>query len=257
MSMVDTPAAPSPSSAPIEATISARKLWLTATCQSDLDEVERLYRWALSSRAPHHPTNERDSRGDRKDEPPKKKAKSRHCGLNQTQIVQSGERLALLLCQSGRCKKAKRGLASIGFTCRLAKQVLDYPFEPSIVTTSHDSDTMPNNRRDGKRSSICQIIDNFLSVGEMERLRSVFASPTANYWIHHNYTVEPPSPYFSYVISLDEVSRNGDFGFMGRLIQNIMSCPFVNDKFPKLQEANYVELWAHNRPHASGHQMVS
>ena len=31
-------------------------------------------------------------------------------------------------------------------------------------------------------------------------LQSVFLDPQASYWTDHNYTVEPPSPYFSYLI---------------------------------------------------------
>jgi hypothetical protein len=97
----------------------------------------------------------------------------------------------------------------------------------------------------------------------MERLRVVFESPTASYWTDHQYTVEPPSPYFSYVISLDQIrenkyngGNNTQFGFIGQLIQKIVSCPLLNDRFPRLQSnAKFVELWAHNRPHASGHQL--
>ena len=90
----------------------------------------------------------------------------------------------------------------------------------------------------------------------------VFESPTASYWTDHQYTVEPPSPYFSYVISLDQIreNENGEnkqqFGFIGHLIQKIVSCPLLNNRFPRLQSnAKFIELWAHNRPHASGHQM--
>lgn len=37
---------------PLEATEAANKIWLAASCQSDLEEVERLYRWALSAKRP-------------------------------------------------------------------------------------------------------------------------------------------------------------------------------------------------------------
>mmetsp|Transcript_25399 Transcript_25399/g.53113 ORF Transcript_25399/g.53113 Transcript_25399/m.53113 type:complete len:443 (-) Transcript_25399:2-1330(-) len=256
---------------PAEATDAARKLWLAATSQSDLDEVERLYRWALSSKTQqkqkHSPNTNRDEneeeiKNDNNDEPPKKKIKSGDCGLNRTQFTQAGEKLALLLCQSGRCKKAKKGLASMGFTCRLAEQVLDYPCEGDDDSSENDDDSASsNNKIKEKRKSLCQIVDGFLSQTELERLRMVFGSPTASYWNDHNYAVEPPSPYFSYVIPLEEVRPTEEnemkrFGFIGHLVQKMMSCPLLNENFPKLQsKANFVELWAHNRPHASGHQM--
>ena len=234
---------------PVDATVTARKLWLRAACQSDLDEVERLYRWALSSK-----TNISND-----DEPPKKKnRKSGDCGLNRTQFTQAGEKLALLLCQSGRCKKAKRGLASMGFTCRLARQVLDYPYKKENDSSGSNGD---NEMKQAEGSYICQVVDGFLSQHELERLRLVFASPTANYWTDHSYSVEPPSPYFSYVLPLAEIKsseKEGKRPFIYHIIQKIISCPILQEKYPKLQDkAKFVEFWAHNRPHASGHQMVS
>ena len=243
--------------APIDAVKAARKLWLSATNQSDLDEVERLYRWALSSKTKID-GNDINNNGDNQEDGPQKKKikKSGHCGLNRKQFNQAGEKLALLLCQSGRCKKAKKGLEAMGFICRLARQVLDYPTSDDDCNNEEDTDvTIPKL----KKCSSCQIIDGFLSNEELVRLRLVFANPEACYWTDHNYAVEPPSPYFSWVISLDDLMDDDDnqYGFLGDLIEKILSCPLVNDKFPQLeQKANFVEIWAHNRPHASGHQLV-
>ena len=244
--------------APIDAVKAARKLWLSATNQSDLDEVERLYRWALSSKTKID-GNDINNNGDNQEDGPQKKKikKSGHCGLNRKQFNQAGEKLALLLCQSGRCKKAKKGLEAMGFICRLARQVLDYPTSDDDCNNEEDTDvTIPKL----KKCSSCQIIDGFLSNEELVRLRLVFANPEACYWTDHNYAVEPPSPYFSWVISLDDLMDDDSsyqYGFLGDLIEKILSCPLVNDKFPQLeQKANFVEIWAHNRPHASGHQLV-
>jgi hypothetical protein len=88
-------------------------------------------------------------------------------------------------------------LASIGYTCRLAKCVLDYPEE-----STRDSG---DNSNQEKEASPCTIVDNFLTKSELERLQSVFESKDASYWTSHNYAVEPPSPYFSYVLSLDQI----------------------------------------------------
>ncbi len=228
---------------PLEAVHKAREKWLNSTKQSDLDEVERLYRWALSSKSSTDiETNNDDDNG-----PPKKKAKQGHCGLDRSDYINASEKFALLLCQSGRCKKAKKGLASIGFTCRLAKRVLDYP------DGSKESEPTNANHKH-QRASPCTIVDNFLTHAEFERLQTVFQSSTANYWTSHDYAVEPPSPYFSYVLSLDQIETDG-FGFIGNLIQKVLHCPLLSEKFPKLSNTRYVEMWAHNRPHASGHQL--
>jgi hypothetical protein len=270
---------------PVEAADAARKLWLTATCQSHLDEVERLYRWALSTKderfASERAVSEdrrNDGRGDDGEDgpfvgsdcndngnddvgPPMKRMKSSRgglgCGLNREQYNRVGERFALLLCQSGRSKRARRGLASMGFTCRLAEKVLDYPSDDDYNSKRKDQKSI-DEEKSSESKPPCQIIDGFLSELESERLRLVFQSPTSSYWTDHRYEVEPPSPYFSYVISLEEI-RNGRhrFGFIGDLTQKIASCPLLNGRFPKLRSnAKFVEIWAHNRPHASGHQMV-
>lgn len=219
---------------PFDVISSARKLWLQATTKAELEQVERLYMQALTSKA-----NEGDADG-----PPKKKRK-----LSREEYRQASEKLALLLCQSGRCKKAKKPLAKLGFTCRLAEHVLDYPSDGHRATPKNNS---------GKIAP-CQIVDGFLSKEELHRLRSVLQSPSANYWAIHKYRVEPPSPYFSYVIPLADVrndqSETNRFGFIGDLIEKILSCPMLSKKFPDLSQTQFIEMWAHNRPHASGHQM--
>lgn len=258
LSVVDVDACISP----VEAIEAANKLWLAATCQSDLDEVERLYRWALSSKSPPRIAEDEVGGSGSDDGPPTKKEKSGQCGLNQEQFNRAGEKLALLLCQSGRCKKAKKGLVAMGFTCRLAEKVLGYPYDNEHLI--HE-ETNVNTIKVKSKSSPCQIIDGFLSKSELQHLRSVFESPESSYWTDHNYSVDPPSPYFSYVISLEQLrptkgkgEKQLAFGFIGDLAQKIIACPILNEKFPQLQpSAKYVELWAHNRPHASGHQMVS
>lgn len=237
------------STTPQEAIQKARKFWLTSTSQSDLDEVERLYRWALSSKIASDDVNH----DDKNSEHPQKKTKTvGHCGLDRSDFISASEKFALFLCQSGRCKKAKKGLASIGFTCRLAKRVLDYPEE-----SEERSDKPSLNKNEiitQQNESPSTIIDNFLLTVEFKRLQSVFESTVANYWTSHNYAVEPPSPYFSYVLSLEQIDKD-DFGFIGKLIQKAVRCPILTEKFPKLPRTRYVEMWAHDRPHASGHQL--
>lgn len=228
-----------PNTTPLEAIQKARKIWLTS---GELDEVERLYRWALSSKSTSdiHSEDNNNSNGP----PKKKKTKRGHCELERSDYISASEKFALLLCQSGRCKKAKKGLASIGYTCRLAKCVLDYPEE----STRESGD----NSNQEKEASPCTIVDNFLTKSELERLQSVFESKDASYWTSHNYAVEPPSPYFSYVLSLDQIE---EYGFIGTLVRKVLQCKILQQKFTRLSNTRYVEMWAHNRPHASGHQL--
>ena len=225
---------------PLDAIKAARSLRLAAETNAELDQVERFYRKALTSKT-----------HDDSDEPSKKKRKSQNA-LSRDEYRQASEQLALLLCQSSRCKKAKKPLMVLGFTCRLAEKVLDYP--------SFNNECHTVMKRDSDKLIPCQIIDGFSSVMELDRLRMIFSSRTANYWTAHNYRVEPPSPYFSYVIPLAEIRactqpEKSRYGFIGDLIEKTLDCPILTGKFPALSEAKYVEMWAHNRPHASGHQL--
>ena len=231
---------------PAEAVGRARNLWLSADGPESAVEIERLYRSALTSSYQsqrHHPSTDgrhhpsTDGHGDR----PTKKARKED-SLTDEEYFQAGERLALLLCQSGRCSKAKKGLSSLGFTCRLSEKVLDY-----------QSSSETNGQLQQEKSVPCQIIDNFLPEPWLKRLGRVFMNPDANYWTYHNYSVEPPSPYFSYILPLGEELKS--FGFIGKLIERITNCPLIAEKFPKIRNATAAEMWAHNRPHGSGHQM--
>jgi hypothetical protein len=89
-----------------------------------------------------------------------------------------------------------------------------------------------------------------LSPKEIDCLSSVFLDPNSSYWTSHGYQVEPPSPYFSYLIHLDSVEK---FGCLGQLVRRLQS--FLAETWKlALRQAVACELWAHNRPHATGHQ---
>lgn len=227
---------------PSEAVDKARNLWLSADGPESAVEIERLYRSALTSSRQSH----RQPSTNGRDRPTKKakKGEDNDQSLTDEEYFQAGERLALLLCQSGRCRKAKKGLRSLGFTCRLAEDVLDY---------QSSSERNGPELEEHDESVPCQIIDNFLPEPWLKRLGRVLLNPTSNYWTCHNYSIEPPSPYFSYIIPLGDGMKS--FGFLGKLIKRIQQCPLVLKKFPKLRNATAAEMWAHNRPHGSGHQM--
>jgi len=181
-----------------------------------------------------------------------------YCCPDQRQ--QAGEKLALIYLQSDRAKQADKILVRLGFTCRLARSILDYEYDSSSSTTLENA-----RAGDAKSSSDtipCCIYDDFLSNSERSLLQSIFLDPTNSYWINHNYTVEPPSPYFSYLLPLfssqpdDEDSGGGGREGLRSLVYRLRDflAQHHSEQFPNVEKAQYVELWAHNRPHATGHQ---
>ncbi|KAL3929898.1 MAG: hypothetical protein SGBAC_012004 [Bacillariaceae sp.] len=224
----------------------ARSIWLDASAIEDLDRVEELYRQALNSKQQSNNTT--------KNGPLKKKKKTTaFAELSAAEYRKTGERLSLLYCQSGRTQKAKKGLQYLGFICRLSKQVLDYPL-PSKQNGKSRRKRTAKKQSNSKSVPPCVIYDNFLHDEELEQLKVVYGDPKASYWTSHNYRVEPPSPYFSYVLPLDNNKRSSK-RFLDHLARKIWKLPQLNSRFPELSKATHVEMWAHNRPHASGHQM--
>jgi hypothetical protein len=226
----------------------ARNLWLNrATCEEDLATVESLYRAALNAKKEFRALER------------KKKRKlvtgtpaliSSYAALSPSDYRKAGEWLSLLYLQSGRPQKAKPGLKYLGFTCRLAEKILNYPDNRKLSTRQLQR------KKKSKNSPPCCIMDEFLSNVQLKYLQSIFCDINADYWTHHNYAVEPPSPYFSYVLPISPHKQHqGTTSFLQSLIQQIFHCEKLRQQFPLLSKARYVELWAHNRPHACGHQM--
>lgn len=157
---------------------------------------------------------------------------------------QAGQKLALLLLQSSRSTEADSILQHLGYKFRLARNILNYsnyPLPPIDVSAKQGciSDPPP-----------CFVFDKFLTDSELHLLKSCFMDEKGMYWKSHNYTVEPPSPYFSYLIPL---SDSPSFGSVGLLVQRIFNV--AKDLFPAVKRATMAEIWSHNRPHATGHQM--
>lgn len=213
----------------------ARDLWLAATTEDELDHVESLYKDALNATTPNSARRSGSS----------KRQRTNYAELSRSEYRQAGERLSLLYCQSGRTAKAQKGLAYLGFECRLARDVLDYPFKAKPIKKKKNASAMTP-------TAPCMILDDFLHPTELQHLQGIFENPSASYWTDHSYQVEPPSPYFSYVMDLRSTPPKG---FLGRLAHQIRQLPQLQTKFPQLAQTHFVELWAHNRPHASGHQL--
>jgi hypothetical protein len=119
-----------------------------------------------------------------------------------------------------------------------------------------------NNKSHEKKQHIpCCIYDHVLSPLELEILQQVFGNPNASYWTEHNYSVEPPSPYFSYILNIgnnhgtnDRMDDHGTYkdGMLYHLIQKLQI--LLKPHFSNITDATSVELWAHNRPTSTGHQ---
>jgi hypothetical protein len=190
--------------------------------------------------------------------------------LSKEEYRKAAERLSLLYLQSGRSYKATMGLKYLKFECRLSERILNYP------TNNNNNNNNNNNTTSSSSSSSfppppCCVDDDFLSKNELHHLRKVFEDTSSSYWKDHDYIIdkEPPAPYFSYVIDLKQEKKQKQkqkqktreqnppsAAFLRTIIDKILCCDSVSAKFPKLRnEAKFVELWAHNRPHASGHQL--
>lgn len=266
----------------------ARQRWLSATTARDLDDVEQMYRQALNAKrkAPVDGTVVVGTTTKRR-----KRASSNNnvAALSPSDYRKAGERLSLLYLQSGRPERAQKGLEYLGFTCRLAERVLNY--YPSPPPYENDGGggggrsrpkqqrrataTTPHQQQQPKhppQRPPCVVLDDFLTTAELLHLQHAFLDPSASYWTDHNYSVEPPSPYFSYVMELSENKDGNDgdgYGFIGHLARKVWRCPRLRSQFPRLMQQQqqqqqrrrhqnnhiYVEVWAHNRPHASGHQL--
>jgi methyl-CpG-binding domain protein 4 len=283
---VSTPYADDMNMPPRESIKAARKLWLEAKEGSDLVQVEHLYRHALRTNklekeAERRRCNGEDqndaetgtesARGSKEARNKRKRKRGLSTYLTPSESKKACERLALLLCQSDRLSKAKSLLSRMGYVCRLSGAVLDYeiPQPQPISILSNIGCSGGEGLTSNTGASPCCILDNFMSQIDVDHLADVFKSPTADYWTSHDYAVEPPSPYFSYIIPLDSPSRKNNstsnnesstlamsnFGFLGGLIEKIYQNKSLRTKFPKLKNATRVEMWAHNRPHASAHQL--
>ena len=210
----------------------ARSLWLSATSGKELRSVEQLYRRAVEiARSNLDKADDADGNDD----------------TPEAQFRSTVEKLSLLWIQSERPELAINDLSSLGYICRLSSTVLDYPTQQSDVPHL----TIKAIQKSLSKAP-CLICDDFLSPSQEIHLKKCLEDPKSSYWVDHDYCIEPPSPYFSYVISLDQIS---EYGFLGDLIDSIAQNSAIRHKFPKLSDAKFVELWIHNRPHASGHQL--
>jgi hypothetical protein len=234
--------------------VEARARWLQPS--PDMKEIERVYRCAVES----IPTAASGSRGKKRQ---REDASSTITAEWEDWQKRAMEQFCMILCQSGRANEAKPWLQSLGYTCRLASCVLDYPtpMDDGCATSTATSYDKHSPRQVSKPTIACHVWDHLLGSSQLKLLQEVFHDPQADYWLSHNYQVEPPSKYFSYVIPLQRhktkdntlaVTVDDKFGCLGTILTKLHS--HLIPQFPKLSTATAVELWAHNRPHPTGHQ---
>eukprot|EP00979_Chaetoceros_neogracilis_P010739 scaffold2581_cov280-Chaetoceros_neogracile.AAC.3 len=231
----------------------ARSKWLEATTLQELEDVIALYQQALNAKKTGVDIKKESKKRFSGQIMNTRTQADQYAALSPKDYRKAGERLSLLYLQSGRPHKAQPGLHFLGFTCRLAEHVLNYPVHArtNAMVKRNKSNKSKGKSKKKKNAPPCCILDDFLTASEFAHLQSVFVDPKAAYWTDHNYKIDPPSPYFSHVLNLSKHKQ----GFLGKLIHKVAKCPKLLQKFPQLKQARYVEMWAHNRPHASGHQL--
>jgi hypothetical protein len=222
----------------------ARSLWLYSTATSAQEELEMQRDIELAYQETWDEIrNSKPSEGNNDSD-----------GVHLSAMI--GERLALLLIQNhDRWQAADTILRNLGYTCRLSRLILNYcdPTEYSqpLTRTSSTASVSPP----------CRILDCSLSAPELECLQSVFLDPNESYWTFHKYCVEPPSPYVSYIIPLQNSVARLDREFL-RLHYGSLGCVILRVldhiqqwKPSVVEQATTCELWAHNRPNTTGHQL--
>ena len=237
----------------------ARRLWLQPEDDSSLHVAELLYRQIWSRYQNEVVDNNVDPSIHHVSKKLKKSTNSKNSDVDvdgSDWVRHAGEKLVLILLQSGRSREADQILTTLQYTCRLSDLMLNYPSEyVASNSVDHSIKKKISNADYLSNTAPLRAYNNFVSDDEMKMFQTVFTDPNSDYWTYHNYSVEPPSPYFSYLIPLhkdhpldiSDTPSSGIFAFVHRL-QN-----FLQSHFP-VKNASYCEMWAHNRYHATGHQ---
>ncbi|OQR99263.1 hypothetical protein ACHHYP_07121 [Achlya hypogyna] len=155
----------------------------------------------------------------------------------------AAQKHALHLVQAGQSAEANKFLARRGFTHRLADCILRYTYEEDLPAATSDFSFSSADYKPYVRGA-----DNALPTTMLRFMQEAFASSDSPFWAAHQYSVDPPSPYFSYVHDLSKAPTSGLEDVIHYLKQLAM------ERFPKVKNAKFAEWWTHCRPHNSGHQ---
>ncbi|OQR96566.1 hypothetical protein THRCLA_07246 [Thraustotheca clavata] len=157
----------------------------------------------------------------------------------------AAQKHALHLIQAGQFQEANKFLARRGFTHRLANCILRYTYEQDILPAFADEFSfVEKDYRPYVRGA-----DNALPPTMLNFMKHAFASSDSPFWEAHQYSVDPPSPYFSYVYDLSQAPSSG----LEDVIHYIKK--LATKRFPNVKNAKFAEWWTHCRPHNSGHQL--
>lgn len=159
----------------------------------------------------------------------------------------AAKKAALHLCQArGEDRDeaaAQKALERLGCTHRLADCVLRYkwPPPPPTPSTAH--------------KPFVQAWDSALPPSHLQLMQDAFAR-SSPFWAEHSYSVEPPSPYFSYVHVLPRPGKKESAEHPATGLDDVIAHihQSVCRRFPRCKKARYAEWWTHCRPHNSGHQ---
>ena len=200
----------------------ARQLWLFPETKNYADGVEKLLRESIAEAGKEAETEEEDE-------------------ALAAEQKQSLDALVCLLCQAGRDEDAAKLMRHLGHEARLASDVLCYPLVPR-------PETPPKQKARARLPLV--VFDGALASNHLSTLQHALCRDDANYWLAHKYQVFPPSPYFSFV---ERVGAAPELGALGALVQRVVD--LAANRFPAVRNASFFEMWAHRRPHASGHQL--
>jgi len=109
--------------------------------------------------------------------------------------------LAMLLCQAGRGPEAAVQLEALGFSWRLAGDILCYPLPSKVATATVGAavaSAASGTARAGEQLPLA-VLDNALPLPLLQRLQAAFA-PASPFWSSHGYG--PRQGYFSYMFEL-------------------------------------------------------
>eukprot|EP00554_Chaetoceros_debilis_P001429 CAMPEP_0194088372 /NCGR_PEP_ID=MMETSP0149-20130528/28838_1 /TAXON_ID=122233 /ORGANISM="Chaetoceros debilis, Strain MM31A-1" /LENGTH=453 /DNA_ID=CAMNT_0038772003 /DNA_START=118 /DNA_END=1476 /DNA_ORIENTATION=- len=182
--------------------------------------------------------------------------------------TQANDALTLLCIQisNSNPKEVNNLLRDGGYVARLSKDVLRYKL-PSEITrtrtaaaaaatvTEQDGNHNNNNTSASSVACPCHVYDDALPTKDLNVLMKALCPEDSSYWKDHAYSVYPPTPYFSYAFDLRDETLN-QLGALGEHVKNVRRLSSgIFDEFTDEATAQYAEIWAHHRPHCSGHQL--
>ena len=114
-------------------------------------------------------------------------------------------------------------------------------------------------KEDKKKEATCPcwVQDNILGNNSLRTMHSVFGPRSAPYWTNHKYSADPPGGFYSYVFPLDKAELYGPLGELALATRDVAAknIASTNERATIKQRSRFAEIWAHNRPPKSGHQM--